>query len=185
MKYDKTKQKLSELRSKERKAREELSSLENRQSSIDAELNNAYEIYIQKQADQKAGECPEKEVLKAEQDYQKIKSEKDDLHEEIEVSQRVATILKDKIREAESEFIREAVPYHKQKLSAHFKAIQKGLDLINAEINQVNEYRNALQKDHIPESVLNGITYHSKAVITTKNNGSLGMKDLILNIKNN
>ncbi|MTI88041.1 MAG: hypothetical protein FH748_08745 [Balneolaceae bacterium] len=84
MNYETTKQKKQELRSKERNAREELKALQDRQSSIDSDLQNAYDNYLQAQAGHKAGECTESDVSKAERAYLKLKDEKDSLSKEIE-----------------------------------------------------------------------------------------------------
>lgn len=182
MNYEQTKTELSEIRSKERKARKELEDLQERQSSIDADVNQAYDAYLQAQADEKAGEASNKDVTKAEKAYLSLKSERDTLDKDIEVAQRIQSILKDKVRDAEGEFRKYAVPFHKEKLKPHFENIQAALDTINSEIEAVNSYKNNLIKDQVGDSVLKGITHYSKAVITKDIKGSIGFKNFITQI---
>lgn len=183
MNYKKNKEKLSEIRTKERQARQELEALKERQHSIGSEVQRAHDTYVQKQADEKAEQCTAKDVLKAEKAYLKLKDEADQIEEQISVNERLVSILKSKVQDLKSDFLKDAVPFHKEKLAPRFEKIQNALDSINSEIDYLNQYRMELQKDQVPDSVMNGITRHSKAVITTKNIGSIGFKDLITTIK--
>lgn len=182
MANDKTKQHLQEIRSKEREAREDVKALQDRQSSIDADVSRAYENYVQKQVDQQVGECTGKDVSKAEKRYLSLRQERDDLNDKIAIAERLQSTFKDKVIDAESDFRNDAVPFHKEKLKPHFENIQDALDTINSEIENINSYRRELMLDKVGDSVLKGITRNSKALISTSQTGSLTFKNFIQTI---
>ena len=182
MSYSDKKKTLQEIRSKYREAKAERDQHVNRRNEIDTELSTAYDRYIEAQASEITGDATAKEARKAENIYMSLKSERDELDKQITLSEKVVSILSEKMRIAEADFIRDARKYHSKKLKPHFSKIDKALETINQEIDALNEYRQALQKDRVHESILKGIKHHSRAVITTENKGSLGFRNLITSI---
>jgi uncharacterized protein YllA (UPF0747 family) len=182
MSYDKTKAEVSSLRTKQREARRELDTLLQRQNTIDAELNKEYDNYLQSQADNKAGECTENDATKAERVYLKLKDEKSGLEKEIEVAERVASILKGKVLDAEYRLSRDAQKHYREKLEPHFDKIDRAISEINSEIEAINNYRKDMQADKVPESVLKGIDHKSQALISKGKLASIQTRNFITQI---
>lgn len=182
MAYETDKRKLAEIRHRERKYRKELQALQTRQSEIDAELNQAYNDYLQAQANYKAGELSSKNVNDAESKYQQLQSEKDGLSKEIEVASRVATILKEKVSDAETVFIEDARSHYRKQLEPHFATINKLLSAINDEIETMNGYRTNMQADQVSDSILKGIDRNSIALISKKKLASIETRNFITQI---
>lgn len=183
--YKESKENLRDLRQKERQARDELKELRQERSTIDNQVSKAFNVYTDLKAKHHIGDCSDKELLKTEQQYLKLTDRRESLQQEIQVAERVADIVKSKLPEAESEFRQHATARHREELQPLFKEIQASLDTINKAIDQANDYRRTLQSDQVNDSILKGIKRHSRAVITTKNNGSLGMKDFITQLTEN
>lgn len=177
--YKENREKLSEIRQRERKNRKEFEALTTRQSVIDAELNQAYEKYLQSQADNKAGEATAKVVSEAEAKYLTLQAEKDGLSKEIEVSGKVAEILKGKVTDAEYMFSQDARSFYQKQLEPHFTTINELLSALNTEIEKINAHRRNMQADQVSDSILKGIDFNSQALICKKKLSSIETRNFI------
>lgn len=178
-KTEKLRSETSALRTKYREAKNELDKLLQRRDSIDSELNNAYNSYIQAQADQKAGDVSNKDVTTAEKGYLKLKDEKEKLSDSIEVAEKVGAILKEKVTTSEYELSQQARTYYAEKVASHFTKIDKALSVINDEIESINGYRKGMQSDKVSDSFLKGIDRNSQALISKGKLASIQTKNFI------
>lgn len=179
MPYNQNRKKLAEIRQRERKNRKGLEALQARQSTIDAEVNQAYEKYLQAQANHKAGEATAKAVSEAEAKYLTLQAEKKGLSKEIEVSGKVAEILKGKVTDAEYMFSQDARSFYQNQLEPHFTTINELLSALNTEIEKINAHRRNMQADQVSESVLKGIDFNSQALISKKKLSSIETRNFI------
>ena len=183
MSYTEKKKQLADIRKKYSEAKKDRNQLVERHNSIESDLNSAYENYLQTQANAKVRQVPKKEFKSAENAYLKLKNENCDLDTRLDVAERTLSLIIEKLREAEADFRHDAMQHHREVLAPTIQELDQAIQTANSAINNLNEYRHELQKDGLSDSVLQGVKHHSCAVITTKNHGSLGMKDFITNLK--
>jgi len=177
MSYKSNKSALSDIRKKYREAKSNRDKLIERRNTIDADVRQAYDTFIQAQANAIIDDATKSK--QAESKFQSLKAERDDLDKKLDVAEKVLKLVRSKVKKAEADFRLDARKYHQDKLAPHFSKIDQALSTINAEIDTLNEYRRELTLDNLDDSILQGIKHHSQAVITKENNGSLGMRKFI------